>query len=231
MERGPHSATIKEMPWDLRPRERLLNDGAGNLSEIELLAILLGSGSRETNVLDLSAQILTRFDNLRLLVDATVEELSQIKGVGPAKACKIKAALELARRLSRFSGAVPAQINSPDDAAQMVMESLRGLDREHFWSMLLNTKNRVITIDKVSIGTLNASNVHPRELFRTAIKRSAAAVILVHNHPSGDATPSKDDLAVTKRLCDAGRLIGIEVLDHIIIGDNKYISIKSEGLM
>jgi len=231
MDRVRQSTTIKELPVDLRPRERLLNEGAGVLSEIELLAILLGSGSQKTNVLDLSAQILTRFGSLRLLVDATVEELSQITGVGPAKACKIKAALELAKRLSRYTAAEPAQIKSPGDAAQMVMESLRCLDREHFWSLLLNTKNRVITIDKVSVGTLNASNVHPRELFRTAIKKSAAAVILIHNHPSGDATPSKDDLEITRRLCDAGRIIGIEVLDHIIIGDNRFTSIKTEGLM
>lgn len=225
------STTIKEMPSDTRPRERLLKEGAAVLSEIELLAILLSTGSHKTNALDLSAQILSRYKDLRLLVDATVEELSEFKGIGLAKASKVKAAFELAKRLSAFSGSGQHQIKSPADAAGLVMERLRFKDREHFLSLLLNTKNRVITIDEVSVGTLNSSSVHPRELFRGAIKRSAASVILVHNHPSGDTTPSKDDLEVTRRLCDVGRIIGIDVLDHIIIGDNNFVSIKSEGLM
>lgn len=225
------STKIKEMPLETRPRERLLKEGAGVLSEIELLAILLSTGSQKMNALDLSTQILSRFQNLRSLVDATVEELSEIRGVGQAKACKVKAALELAKRLSQFTSPELPQIKSPSDAAGLVMESLRCLDREHFWSLLLNTKNRVLSIQKVAVGTLNRSNVHPRELFRGAIKKSAAAMILVHNHPSGDTTPSKDDLDVTKRLCEVGRIIGIEILDHIIIGDNEYTSIKSEGLM
>ena len=231
MQKVRESATIKEMPLETRPRERLLKEGAEVLSEVELLAILLNTGSRNTNVLDLAALVLSSFKDLSSLVDATVEELSEIKGVGQAKSCKVKAALELAKRLSKYAGRQLPQIKSPGDAAALVMQNLRGLDREHFWSLLLNTKHRVISIDKVSVGTLNSSSVHPRELFRGAIKRSAASVILVHNHPSGDTTPSKDDLVITKRLCEAGRIIGIEVLDHIIIGDNEYTSIKTEGLM
>jgi len=223
--------TIKELPVNMRPRERLLKEGAGALSEIELLAILLGTGSSETTVLELASLILARFKSLRLLVDATIEELSEIKGVGLAKASQVKAALELARRLSRFTGQPRPVIKSPGDAAGLVMEEMRHLDREHFRALLLNTRNQVIANDEVSIGTLNTSSVHPRELFRNAIKRSAASLVLVHNHPSGDATPSKEDLDVTRRLSEAGKIIGIEVLDHIIIGDNKFTSFKAEGLI
>ncbi|OPX82447.1 MAG: hypothetical protein A4E52_02055 [Pelotomaculum sp. PtaB.Bin013] len=223
--------TIKELPAEMRPRERLLKEGAGALSEIELLAILLGTGSPENTVLELASLILTRFRSLRLLVDATIEELSEIKGVGLAKASQVKAALELARRLSRFTSQPRPVIKSPADAAGLVMEEMRHLDREHFRALLLNTRNQVVANDEVSIGTLNTSSVHPRELFRNAIKRSAASLVLVHNHPSGDATPSKEDLDVTRRLCEAGRIIGIEVLDHIIIGDNKFTSFKAEGLI
>jgi len=223
--------TMKKLPADMRPRERLLKEGAGALSEIELLAILLGTGSPETTALELASLILVRFKNLRLLLDATVEELSEIKGVGPAKASQVKAALELARRLSHVTGSPRPVIKSPEDAARLVMEEMRHLDREHFRALLLNTRNQVIANDKVSVGTLNSSAVHPRELFRNAIKRSAASVILIHNHPSGDATPSKEDLDITGRLCEAGKIIGIEVLDHIIIGDNKFTSFKAEGLI
>lgn len=223
--------TMKELPEDIRPRERLLKEGAEALSEIELLAILLGTGSREVTALDLASLVMARFKSLRLLVDATVEELSEVKGVGPAKASQVKAALELARRLSQFSDLPRPAIKSPDDAAGLVMEEMRHLDREHFRALLLNTRNQVIGTDKVSVGTLNSSTVHPRELFRNAIKRSAASVILVHNHPSGDPTPSREDLDITGRLSEAGKIIGIEVLDHIIIGDNKFTSLKAKGLI
>lgn len=223
--------TMKELPEDSRPRERLLKEGAEALSEIELLAILLGTGSREVTALELASLVMARFKSLRLLVDATVEELSEVKGVGPAKASQVKAALELARRLSQFSDLPRPVIKSPDDAAGLVMEEMRHLDREHFRALLLNTRNQVIGTDKVSVGTLNSSTVHPRELFRSAIKRSAASVILVHNHPSGDPTPSREDLDITARLGEAGKIIGIEVLDHIIIGDNRFTSFKAKGLL
>ncbi|MCL6610616.1 MAG: DNA repair protein RadC [Peptococcaceae bacterium] len=222
---------MKELPEDIRPRERLLKEGAEALSEIELLAILLGTGSREATALELASLVMARFKSLRLLLDATVEELSEVKGVGPAKACQVKAALELARRLAQFSGPPRPVIKSPDDAAGLVMEEMRHLDREHFRALLLNIRNQVIGVDKVSVGTLNSSAVHPRELFRNAIKRSAASVILVHNHPSGDPTPSREDLDITLRLSEAGKIIGIEVLDHIIIGDNRFTSFKAKGLI
>lgn len=223
--------TIKELPEDIRPRERLLKEGAEALSDIELLAILLRTGSREATALDLASLIMARFKNLHQLVDATVEELSEVKGVGLAKASQVKAALELARRLSQFSASPRPVVKSPGDAAGLVMEEMRHLDREHFRALLLNTKNQVIGVDKVSVGTLNSSAVHPRELFRNAIRRSAASVILMHNHPSGDPAPSREDLDITRRLVEAGKIIGIEVLDHIIIGDNKFISFKAKGLI
>jgi DNA repair protein RadC len=222
---------MKELPEGVRPRERLLKEGAEVLSDAELLAILLGTGSREATALDLASQLLTVFQSLRRLVDATVEEMSQMKGVGPAKASQVKAALELARRLSRYSDLPRTVIRSPEDAAGLVMEEMRHLDREHFRAILLNTKNQVITVDNVSVGTLNSSTVHPRELFRNAIKRSAAALILLHNHPSGDPAPSREDIDITGRLVQAGKIVGIEVLDHVIIGDNKFTSLKAECLI
>ena len=217
--------TMKDLPEDARPRERLLKEGAGALSEVDLLAILLATGSRGATALELASQMMAQFRSLHLLQDASVEELSG------AKAATVKAALELARRLSQFSGPPRPVIKTPDDAAALVMEEMRHFDREHFRALLLNTRNQVIGTDKVSVGTLNSSTVHPRELFRNAIKRSAASVILVHNHPSGDPTPSREDIDITRRLIEAGKIIGIDVLDHIIIGDNKFTSLKAKGLI
>ncbi|OQA06039.1 MAG: hypothetical protein BWY65_02299 [Firmicutes bacterium ADurb.Bin373] len=231
MDSTGYRPTIKDLPEDIRPRERLLKEGAEALSDIEILAILLRTGSREATALDLASMIMSRFENLRRLLGATVEELGEIKGVGPAKACQIKAALELGRRTAQYSDQPRRVIKTPDDAAALVMEEMRHFDREHFRAILLNTKNQVIGTDKVSVGTLNSSVVHPRELFRNAIKRGAASVILLHNHPSGDPAPSREDKDITHRVMEAGKIIGIEVLDHIIIGDNKFISLKAHGLI
>jgi len=223
--------TMKDMPSELRPRERLLKEGARSLTDAELLAILLRTGTSRNTALDLAAVILANFNGLRGLVQASVEELSAVKGVGPAKAAQIKAALELGKRLAADSGEERAVIKTPADAAGLVMEEMRHLDREHFRALLLNAKNQVIGQEVISIGTLNSSAVHPRELFKSAIKRSAAALILVHNHPSGDPSPSREDVEVTRRLVEVGRLIGIEVLDHLVIGDNKFSSLKAKGLL
>ncbi|MGB9905674.1 MAG: RadC family protein, partial [Desulfotomaculales bacterium] len=222
---------MKDMPSELRPRERLLKEGTRSLTDAELLAILLRTGTSRNTALDLAAVILANFNGLRGLVQASVEELSAVKGVGPAKAAQIKAALELGKRLAADSGEERAVIKTPADAAGLVMEEMRHLDREHFRALLLNAKNQVIGQEVISIGTLNSSAVHPRELFKSAIKRSAAALILVHNHPSGDPSPSREDVEVTRRLVEVGRLIGIEVLDHLVIGDNKFSSLKAKGLL
>lgn len=224
-----YHVTIKDMPVDLRPRERLLKDGAGVLTDIELLAIILRTGTATASAVQLAAAVLGRFGSLRMLVQASVEELSSLPGIGPAKAAQIKAALEAGRRVAISSEAARPAIKSPEDVAGLLMEEMRHLDREHFCALLLNTRHQVIARDTISIGTLNSSTVHPRELFRNAIKRGAAAVILVHNHPSGDPSPSREDLDVTGRLQEAGRIIGIDVLDHVIIGDNRFVSLKAQG--
>ncbi|MDD4334550.1 MAG: DNA repair protein RadC, partial [Desulfotomaculaceae bacterium] len=209
MDSAGYRPTIKDLPEDIRPRERLLKEGAEVLSNIEILAILLQTGTRETTALDLASLIMFRFKSLRQLLGATIEELREIKGVGPAKACQVKAALELARRTAKYSDQPRPVIKTPDDAAILVMEEMKHFDREHFRAILLNTKNQVIGTDKVSVGTLNSSVVHPRELFRNAIKRGAASVILLHNHPSGDPTPSREDKDITRRVMEAGNIIGI----------------------
>lgn len=226
-----YRVTVKDMPRELRPREKLLDYGVDRLSDSELLAIILRTGSREKSAIELAGSIIAAFGGLRQLLDASMEELCAIGGVGLAKAAQIKAALEVGRRVALSSYGLRPVIRSPQDAAGMVMEEMRHLDREHFVALLLNTKNQVLAREVVAVGTLSSSTVHPRELFKLAIRRSAAAVILLHNHPSGDPWPSQEDIQVTQRLIEAGRIIGIEVLDHIVIGDNKYISLKAENLL
>ncbi|MCF8010550.1 MAG: DNA repair protein RadC [Clostridiales bacterium] len=226
-----YHATIKEIPSALRPRERLLKEGPEILSDIELLAIMLRTGTRDISSIDLAAMILSKYDSLRNLLQVSIEEFSSIKGIGEAKAAQIKAALELGRRVAVTVSADRISIKSPEDAVSLVMEDMRHLDREHFVSLLLNVKNQVMAREIISIGTLNASSVHPRELFKPAIKRSAASVILVHNHPSGDPEPSREDIDITMRLIEAGEIIGIKVLDHLVIGDNKFVSLKAKGII
>lgn len=223
--------TIKEMPEELRPRERLCKAGAEVLSDAELLAIILRTGHRSATAIDLATQVLSYFEGLKGLVITGTEELSRVKGVGPAKAAQIKAALEVGRRLAVTAGPDRPVIRTPGDVSALMMEKMRHYDREHFKALNLNTKNQVIAEDTVSIGSLNASLVHPRELFKNAVKRSAAALILVHNHPSGDPSPSREDIDVTRRLVEAGKLLGIEVLDHVVIGDLRYVSLKEKGIL
>jgi DNA repair protein RadC len=222
---------IRDMPVELRPRERLLKEGPQYLSEIELLAIMLRTGSAKVSAMDLAATILGRCGGLKQLLDVSVEELGAFKGIGPAKTAQVLAALELGRRVAMATAWDRPSIRSPESVAALVMEEMRHLDREHFGVLLLNTKNQVLGREVISIGTLNSSAVHPREVFKVAIRRSAAGVILFHNHPSGDPTPSEQDIAVTKRLVEAGDIIGISVLDHLIIGDNRFTSFKAKGLM
>lgn len=222
---------MRELPPEQRPRERMLKEGAANLSDIDLLAIMLRTGTAKASAMELAAALLGRFRDLRALAQATVEELSELKGVGPAKAVQVKAALELGKRLAALPTEERPVIRCPEDVCTLVMEDLRDRDREYFQALLLNTKNQVLARETISIGTLNSSMVHPRELFKMAIRRSAASLILVHNHPSGDPTPSREDISLTKRLIEAGEIIGIDVLDHIVIGDNRFTSLKSKGLI
>lgn len=225
---------IKDIPQEERPRERLLRYGAQVLSDAELLAVLIRTGTRSESALVLAQRILKgdgAKSGLAYVVDSTVEELSNIKGIGTAKAVQIKAAVELGRRISSYNGRKQIVITSPLDVKDLLMEEMRFLEKEHFKTILLNTKNHVISIEDISVGSLNSSIVHPREVFKPAIRRSSASVILVHNHPSGDPTPSKEDIEVTSRLVNAGNILGISVLDHIIIGNNFILSLKEQGLM
>lgn len=226
-----YNVMMKDLPMEERPRERLLRVGPEYLSNRELLAVLIKTGTKDQSVLDLVDQLVANIGSLREIACASFEEMATIKGIGPAKAAAIIAAFELAKRLSNSNLQAREVVNSPADAASIVMDEMRLLDREHFVILMLNTKNRVIAKKVVSIGHLNATLVHPRELFKDVIRRSSAAVILVHNHPSGDPTPSDDDISITNRLCEAGRLLGIEVLDHLIVGDQQYISLKEKGLI
>lgn len=226
-----YRGTMKELPVDLRPRERMLQVGCQALSNGELLAILLRTGSHQESALELASRILKQGNGLEFLARASLEELTQIHGVGLAKASQIKAAVELGRRLAVYKAQQAFTVNSPETAANLLMDEMRFLDKEHFKVVLLNTKNHIIAIETISVGSLNASIVHPREVFKQAITKSAAALILAHNHPSGDPTPSQEDLEVTKRLVEAGKLLGIQVLDHLIIGNGRYISFKAQGLL
>lgn len=220
---------LKDVPKAERPRERLLKYGATHLSNKELIALLLGSGTRSESVLDLANRVLMHFEGLKLLRNATIEELTAIKGIGPARGVIMLAALELGERLTKYKPAERYVIRSPEDGADYVMEEMRTLDQEHFIALFLNTKNQIIHSQTIFIGTLNSSVVHPREIFREAVRRSSASLIVAHNHPSGDPTPSPEDINVTKRLVEAGKIMGIDLLDHLIIGDNKFVSLKEKG--
>jgi DNA repair protein RadC len=234
MHETPYSQRIKDWPEDERPRERLLQLGEGALSEAQLLAIVLRTGDHASGAtaVDLARRLLTLFDNsLEAMSAATVAELCQASGVGPAKACEIKAAFELGRRLLARQGGRLVQFRSSKEVANYYLPLLAGKKREQFQVILLDRKNRVMRDVMVSQGSLTASVVHPREVFNPAIRDSAAAVIFVHNHPSGDPQPSQEDHVLTTRLVEAGKLLGIQVLDHIIVGRNTYMSFADEGLL
>ncbi len=220
---------MKDVPKLDRPRERLLNIGPKQLSNAELLAIILVSGTKEESVISLANRVLMHFEGLKLLRDATIEELMTIKGIGTAKGVCILAAIELGKRMQNLVSKERFVIRSPKDGADYVMEEMRSLKQEHFVALFLNTKNQIIHRQTIFIGSLNASIVHPREVYREAIKRSAASIIVIHNHPSGDPTPSQEDIHVTRRLTESGKMIGIELLDHIIIGDCTFTSLREKG--
>lgn len=225
---------IKAWPEAERPRERLLQYGEGGLSDAQLLAIVLRTGDRVSGVtaVDLARQLLAAFDgDLEALSQATVTELCQTPGIGPAKACEIKAAFEIGRRRLARQGGPLVQFRSSKDVAQHYIPLLAGKKREQFQVVLLDRKNRVTRDVMISQGSLTASVVHPREVFNPAIRDSAAAVIFVHNHPSGDPQPSPEDRSLTKRLVAAGKVLGIQVLDHIIVGRDTYMSFADEGLL
>lgn len=232
------------MPLEDRPRERLIAQGAHVLSSAELVAVLIRTGSHRETAVEVASRLIglgaaaegrpaggdgAAGAGLRHLATASIEELSAVRGIGPAKAAQIKAAVELGRRMACAAAPRPA-VRAPGDVAALLMEGMRYLDKEHFQVVLLNTKNQVLGVELVSVGGLSSSPVHPREIFKVALRRSAAAVILAHNHPSGDPEPSAEDVGVTERLAEAGRILGIEVLDHVVIGDGRYASLRQRGL-
>lgn len=222
---------IRDVHLADRPRERLLRQGAASLSNQELIAILLRTGTKQESVLVLANRILSSFDKIQDMKDATMEEYTQVKGVGQAKAVQLLAAAEIGKRIYRKHSEGRYTIRSPEDAAAYLMTDMASLTQEHFVALFLNVKNEILHKETIFIGSLNSSIVHPRELFREAVKRSAASIICAHNHPSGNPTPSPEDIEVTKRLTEAGAVMGIELLDHIIIGDHQFISLKEKGYM
>jgi len=224
------SFTIHDLPISERPRERLQKLGIGALSAQEILALILGRGIAGESVMVTAQRLLSQFGNLKGIAGASVEELSQVKGIGVAKASQIKAAFELANRLEGYAEAGDKPlVKTPEDIVALVRGRLKDKKKEHFLALLLDTRNRLIKVSEISVGSLETSVVHPREVFKEAISASAASVIFVHNHPSGDPEASEDDIKLTKRLAEAGEIVGIDVLDHIIIGDKKYLSLKREG--
>lgn len=224
---------IKVWPEGERPRERLIKGGADRLSDAELLALIIRTGdfAAKVSAIDLGRELLREFGDLRGLAQATVAEICRIKGAGPAKAASIKAALELAGRIGRSELVQGDRYTAPAQIFEHFRTRFRDRKKEYVIALLLDGKNRVIREVPISEGSLNQSIVHPREVFNPAVRESAAAIILVHNHPTGDPTPSREDLELTRRLKEAGELMGIRVLDHVIIGDEIYASLADRGLL
>ena len=220
---------IKDLPKEERPRERLIKFGSENLSNAELLAIIIGTGSTKENVLNLANRLLTKYD-IKKLSQISTTELKKIIGIKDAKACQIIAAFELGRRLSTSKN-FKKQITMPSDIANLFMSRMQDLRKEFLKGVYLDSKCKIIKYETISVGGLNTNIIHPRDVFKTAILEDAVGIILVHNHPSGDPTPSSDDIKLTVKLKETGKLIGIELLDHIIIGDNRYVSFKERGVI
>jgi DNA repair protein RadC len=218
------------LPPDARPRERLRRAGAAALAPTELLALLLGTGGPGRRAVRVAEGLLATFESLGRLSRAGVEELEQVPGVGPAKAAALVAAFELGRRAAIPEEARPV-IRSAADAARWLVPAMGTLEREHFRVLVLNTRHEVLAAVDVAVGGLNAAAVHPRDVFTEAVRRRAAAVILAHNHPSGHPDPSPDDLALTRRLCEAGRIVGVDVLDHLVVGHGRYVSLRERGVL
>jgi len=224
------SLRMHELPTHDQPRERLARLGAGALSDAELLAILLRVGTNGANVLQLAYQVLAECGGWAGLQLLDFNDLCQRHGIGTSKAASIKAALEIGRRLARSGIDERFPIRSPADVATLLMVEMSHLDQEHLRTILLDTKNRVQQINTVYIGSLNSATIRVGEVFKEAVRRNSAGIIVVHNHPSGEATPSIDDIEVTRQLVAAGRLLDIELLDHLIIGRGQYVSLRERGL-
>jgi DNA repair protein RadC len=223
---------IKEMPELERPREKLRFLGVSKLSNTELLAVLLGTGTRNQSATALADRILSMApDGIGYLSECSPEELARISGVGLAKSCRITAAVELGKRLATSPRNKHVRIGSPQEVAELFIEGMRHLKQECFRILLLNVKSEIMAIEEISVGNINTSTADPREVFRSAIKRGAASLVLAHNHPSGNPEPSDADVEATKRLIAAGDLLGIKVIDHIVIGDGTFSSMRQKHLI
>ena len=224
------SFTIHDLPKDERPRERLVKFGEQALSAQELLQLILGRGVAGESVAITAQKLLSHFGSLQKLSEASIEELSSIKGIGLAKAAQIRAAFEIGRRLSTQAPSYKSkELTDPEKVYRLIKSKLRDYHKEHFYIIALNSRN--YSIAEVSVGSLNASIVHPREVFAEAIKNKAASVVFAHNHPSGDPEPSEDDLLLTKKLVESGKILGIEVIDHIIVSKDNFFSFKNKGII
>lgn len=222
---------IKSLPAEERPMEKGLYQGMEMLSNTELLALVINSGTRVKSAIALAEEVIGRGEGIFGLRDMAAQELMEIPGIGPGKAARILAALELGKRAASKPSGKPVNVTSAEGAAALFMEEMRYLKKETFRALLLNSKGDIISVETISVGELASTPVHPREVFHSAVKKSAAAIILVHNHPSGDPFPSEEDIKTTLRLVECGKLMGIRVLDHLIIGDGDYISINATGAM
>jgi len=221
---------IRDLPVDERPRERLVHAGEGALSMAELLAIILGTGVGGESALALATRLISRYGGLPGLARASFTELRAEKGLGLAKTSQLKAALELGRRMLMIAPEDRFVVRSPSDVAQLLMAEMSHLEQEHFRVLYLDTRNRLLGSETVYVGSLNASHIRVSEVFREAVKRNCASIIVVHNHPSGDPTPSPEDVEVTRQLVAAGNLLDIEVLDHLVIGQQRFVSLRERGL-
>ncbi|MEO6696041.1 MAG: DNA repair protein RadC, partial [Ignavibacteria bacterium] len=233
------SFSVHDLPKSERPRERLIEHGPNKLSSPELLSLILNTGSKGESVMVLSQKLILRFGSLKGIMEASLEDLTLVKGLGESKASKLLASFEIAKRAvkekqdheerSEAERKKFSSVTSPDELYRILKDKISNYSKEHFYVISLDTRNNFIGIDEISVGTLTASLVHPRETFESAIKRHAAQIVIAHNHPSGETEPSEDDLKITKRLCDAGKIMGIEVLDHIIITKNGFLSFKEKN--
>lgn len=221
---------IKDMPLEERPREKLIRYGPGVLSNADLLAIILRNGSKRENVLELSKNLLKEND-LKSLSRKRINALMRIFGIGQSKACQIISCFELGRRLASFKDKRRNSINNAKDVVKIFLSDMLFLKKEHFKSIFLDSRKRIIKDEIIFVGSLNTSIIHPREIFQAAFEEGAAAIILLHNHPSGDPKPSDDDIEITKQLVKAGEILGIEIVDHIIIGNNRYFSFKEKNYL
>lgn len=223
---------ISDIPLNERPMEKLLNYGVDGLSNPELLAILLRTGTKGENVISLSTRLLSNLGDLDGILDASLEDIKAIKGIKDVKACQIIALSELFKRFKTLRSKNNLfKVSSPKDIAELLINEMSYLNQEVLKLILLNTKNNIIKMENIFKGSLNSSIVHPREIFREAVKYGSANIIITHNHPSGDPTPSREDINITNRLKECGEIMGIKLLDHLIIGNNRYFSLKEKGII